>query len=172
MPGRLRRRLDAGGINSHEQMRALCRMGASAVQLGTPFAVSEECDAHINFKNILMQAKPEDIVTFMSVAGLPARAVRTPWLNNYLDNEAKLQGKARQKECTVGFDCLQQCGLRDGIGKSGQFCIDTQLAFALKGDTKRGLFFRGSESLPFGEEIRPVRELVEYFLTGVRPALA
>lgn len=162
----------AGGINSHEQMRALCTMGASAVQLGTPFAVSEEGDAHINFKKILTQAKPEDIVTFMSVAGLPARAVRTPWLNNYLDKEAKLQGKACQKECTVGFDCLQQCGLRDGISKSGQFCIDTQLAFALKGDTRRGLFFRGSESLPFGEAIRPVRELVEYFLTGVRPVLA
>lgn len=91
----------AGGINNHEQMRALCAMGASAVQLGTPFAVSEEGDAHINFKKILAQAKPEDIVTFMSVAGLPARAVRTPWLENYLHKEAKLQSKAGPKECTV-----------------------------------------------------------------------
>jgi nitronate monooxygenase len=162
----------AGGIHSHEQMGELIALGASAVQLGTPFAVTEECDAHINFKKVLANARPEDIVTFMSVAGLPARAVRTPWLANYLEKEEKLQKKAKARICTVGFDCLQQCGLRDGLVKAGQFCIDTQLAFALKGDVKRGLFFRGSESLPFGNAIRPVRELIEYFLTGLRPTTA
>ncbi|MFC3108738.1 NAD(P)H-dependent flavin oxidoreductase [Undibacterium arcticum] len=161
----------AGGIHSHEQMHTLFALGASAVQLGTPFAVTQEGDAHPNFKQVLADARPEDIVTFMSVAGLPARAVRTPWLVNYLDKEEKLQKKAKARQCTVGFDCLQQCGLRDGIGKAGQFCIDTQLAFALNGDIKRGLFFRGSESLPFGSAIRPVRELIEYFLTGARPVL-
>lgn len=156
----------AGGVNSHEQVRALLAMGASAVQLGTAFAVTEEGDAHANFKKVLAEARPEDIVTFMSVAGLPARGVRTPWLANYLDKEEKLQRKAGPKECTVGFDCLHQCGLRDGIAKAGQFCIDTRLAFALEGDVKRGLFFRGAERLPFGSEIRPVRELIEFLLTG------
>ena len=52
-------------------------MGASAVQLGTAFAVTKECDAHENFKNVLAKAKPEDMVDFLSVAGLPARAVKT-----------------------------------------------------------------------------------------------
>lgn len=156
----------AGGVNSHEQVRALLDMGASAVQLGTAFAVTEEGDAHVNFKKVLAEARPEDIVTFMSVAGLPARGVRTPWLANYLDKEEKLRRKAGPKECTVGFDCLHQCGLRDGIAKAGQFCIDTRLAFALEGDIKRGLFFRGSERLPFGSEIRPVRELVEFLMNG------
>jgi nitronate monooxygenase len=144
-------------------------LGASAVQLGAPFAVSEEGDAHPGFKKVLADAEPEDIVTFMSVAGLPARAVRTPWLTNYLEKEAKLQRKAKARQCTVGFDCLQQC-LRDGIGKAGQFCIDVRLAFAMNGDVERGLFFRGSERLPFGKEIRPVAELIRYLLTGVRPA--
>lgn len=161
----------AGGIHSHEQICALMEMGASAVQLGTPFAVTKEGDAHANFKKVLADATPEDIVTFMSGAGLPARAVRTPWLSNYLEKEAKLQGKASVRACTVGFDCLQQCGLRDGIAKAGQFCIDTQLAFALKGDVNRGLFFRGSEKLPFGNAIRSVKELVEYLVNGVRPEL-
>jgi len=162
----------AGGIHTHEQVRDLMQLGAGGVQLGTPFAVTQEGDAHLNFKKVLAEAKPEDIVTFMSVAGLPARAVRTPWLVRYLEKEEKLQRKAGPKECTVGFDCLQQCGLRDGIGKAGQFCIDTQLAFALEGDVKRGLFFRGSESLPFGSAIRPVQELIEYLLTGARPVLS
>lgn len=158
----------AGGIHRHQQVRELIALGASAVQLGTPFAVSEEGDAHPNFKRVLVEATPEDIVTFMSVAGLPARAVRTPWLADYLEKEAKLQRVAKPRKCTVGFDCLQQCGLRDGIAKHGQFCIDTRLAYALAGDVKRGLFFRGSESLPFGRQIRPVRDLIDYMLTGAK----
>ena len=165
--------IPAGGINSHEKIRALLSLGASAVQIGTPFAVTEEGDAHPNFKQVLAQAKPEDIVTFMSVAGLPARAVLTPWLSNYLRRESKLQGcaKNQSERCASGLHCLTQCGLRDGITKAGQFCIDSQLAAALRGDINKGLFFRGSESLPFGTAIRPVHELLEYLLTGNMPPL-
>lgn len=158
-----------GGIHRHEQVRDLFALGASAVQLGTPFAVTLEGDAHPNFKKILADATPEDTVTFMSCAGLPARAVKTQWLSNYLDKEAKLQAMAKPRPCTVGFDCLVQCGLRDGIAKAGQFCIDTQLGFAMNGDVKRGLFFRGAEPLPFGSAIRSVRELVDYLMSGVKP---
>ncbi|HQT26248.1 MAG TPA: nitronate monooxygenase family protein [Burkholderiales bacterium] len=160
--------IPAGGINTHEKIRALLDLGASAVQIGTPFAVTLEGDAHPDFKKVLAEAKPEDIVTFMSVAGLPARAVITPWLRNYLKREAKLQhcAKADRGRCASGLNCLLHCGLRDGNQKTGQFCIDAQLAAALKGDIRKGLFFRGSESLPFGAAIRPVKELLEYLLNG------
>ena len=163
-----------GGINSHEKLLAALALGASAVQLGTPFAVSEEGDAHPNFKHVLADAKPEDIVTFMSVAGLPARAVNTPWLANYMKRESKLQAvaKADPKRCAIGLHCLTHCGLRDGLEKAGQFCIDSQLVAALKGEVNKGLFFRGSESLPFGNEIRPVRDLIDYLMTGVKPERA
>ncbi len=160
--------IPAGGINSHQRLRELLNLGASAVQLGTPFAVTQEGDAHANFKRVLAEAKPEDIVTFMSVAGLPARAVRTPWLNNYLKRESRLReyAKCHPDRCASGLHCLAQCGLRDGIARSGQFCIDAQLAAALAGDVEKGLFFRGSEPLPFGEDIRPVSDLLHYMLTG------
>jgi len=46
----------------------------------------------------------------------------------------------------------------------GQFCIDHHLAAALRGDVEHGLFFRGSESVPFGRRIRPVRELASHLL--------
>ena len=163
----------AGGIKTHEEVRALLALGASAVQIGTPFAVTVEGDAHPNFKQVLAQAQPEDLVTFMSVAGLPARAVLTPWLRNYLRREQALQSHARADpaRCVPGLNCLTVCGLRDGLASIGQFCIDTRLAFALKGDVKKGLFFRGSERLPFGNEIRPVAELIDYLLTGRMPAV-
>lgn len=173
----------AGGINTHEKLRRTLELGYAAVQMGTAFAVTEECDAHINFKRVLAGAKPQDIVEFMSVAGLPARAVKTIWLERYLRRESVLQAEAaafeeankgkvvdRVAKCSGALMCLSVCGLRDGIAKIGQFCIDTQLAAALRGELSRGLFFRGASSVPFGTAIRPVRELIDYMLTGRMPA--
>jgi nitronate monooxygenase len=163
----------AGGIGSVDDIRRLQGLGAAGVQLGTAFAVTTEGDADPAFKQVLAEAKPEDIVEFTSVAGLPARAVATPWLKAYLKAEPKLQAVAHVKaRCTKAFDCLAQCGLRDGKVGWGQFCIDQQLAAALKGDVRRGLFFRGAGTLPFGTQIRSVRELIERLLGGEAPAAA
>ncbi|MGZ5235811.1 MAG: NAD(P)H-dependent flavin oxidoreductase [Caldimonas sp.] len=156
----------AGGIRCHADIARLQALGAAAVQIGTPFAVTTEGDAHAEFKRVLAEAREEDMVEFTSVAGLPARAVLTPWLRNYLKAESKLQGVAHVKpRCTLGWDCLAQCGLRDGLPGWGQFCIDTQLAAALRGDVRKGLFFRGAGALPFGAEIRSVRELMLHLLS-------
>ncbi len=157
----------AGGIRSQADIRRVQDLGASGVQLGTPFAVTTEGDAHPEFKRVLAEARDEDMAEFVSVAGLPARAVRTPWLNAYLKIEDKLQAVAHVKSrCTKAFDCLAQCGLRDGMADWGQFCIDNQLAAALRGDVKKGLFFRGAGALPFGDQIRSVHELMAHLLQG------
>jgi len=156
----------AGGIDSHADILRLQGLGADGVQLGTAFAVTQECDAPDAFKRILAQAKPQDIVEFVSVAGLPARAVRTPWLDKYLRILPILQERAHPKaKCNLSFDCLQHCGLRDGDAGIGQFCIDQQLGHAMDGDAERGLFFRGAGRLPFGEQIRGVADLVRHLLT-------
>jgi len=163
----------AGGIDSHADILRLQGLGAAGVQLGTAFAVTKECDAADVFKRILAQATPQDIVEFTSVAGLPARAVRTPWLDKYLRILPILQERAHPKaKCNMSFDCLQTCGLRDGISGIGQFCIDQQLGHAMDGDAERGLFFRGAGRLPFGEQIRGVADLMRHLLTSVPLAAA
>jgi nitronate monooxygenase len=166
--------IPAGGLGSHEKVVDMFKLGAAAVQVGTAFAVTEEGDAHPEFKNVLMGAKKEDVVEFMSCAGLPARAVRTPWVEKYLSRESFLMKAAEtgKHQCTLASDCLLSCGLRDANPKHGQFCIDSQLLAAVRGDIKRGLFFRGKTSLPFGSAIRSARELIHYLLTGEKPLLA
>ena len=155
----------AGGIRTCEDIVRLQALGAAGVQLGTPFAVTTEGDASDGFKRVLAEARDEDLVEFTSVAGLPARAVATPWLKAYLKIEPRLQAVAHAKaRCTKAFDCLTQCGLRDGTPGWGQFCIDNQLAAAMRGDLKKGLYFRGVGALPFGAQIRSVRELMERLL--------
>ncbi|HKJ76791.1 MAG TPA: nitronate monooxygenase family protein [Gammaproteobacteria bacterium] len=166
--------IPAGGINSFKRIKELIGQGANAVQIGTPFAVTEEGDAHTNFKDVLRKARSEDIVTFLSTAGLPARAVLTPWLKKYLEREERVRSRATPEKgkCAVWFECLTHCGLKDGDPESGQFCIDTQLEAAVLGDLQKGLFFRGASELPFGEQVRSVHDLLVYLLTGRDPASA
>ena len=155
----------AGGIRSCEDIARVQSLGAAAAQLGTPFAVTQECDAHPEFKRVLAEARDDEMVELTSVAGLPARAVATRWMRSYLRMDEKLQSVARKRACMMSFDCLAQCGLRDGTPGWGQFCIDHQLVAALQGNVKMGLFFRGVGALPFGNQIRSVRELIERLLT-------
>ena len=160
----------AGGVSTREDILRLQGLGASAAQLGTAFAVTHECDAADGFKRVLANAQAKDIVEFMSVSGLPARAVRTPWLNKYLRIVPKLQAAAHQKKkCNMSFDCLAHCGLRDGDAAIGQFCIDQQLGHAFEGDAQKGLFFRGAGVLPFGKQIRSVAELMQWLLGAIEP---
>ena len=160
----------AGGISSLKDIKRLQALGASAVQLGTAFAVTTEGDADEAFKHVLANAKKDDIVEFLSVAGLPARAVKTPWLGKYLKVESVLQKTARKKpRCTMVFDCLHDCGLRDGNSSWGQFCIDKVLGSALVGSVQKGLFFRGAGVLPFGNQIRTVLDLITQLLSDMEP---
>jgi nitronate monooxygenase len=165
--------IPAGGINSFEKIKKMFALGAGGVQIGTPFAVTEEADAHINFKKVLIESTPQTTVTFMSAAGLPARAVLTPWLKRYLAKEERLRARAAPdpdcNHCPSKVQCLAFCGFKDGDPAAGQFCIETQLAAAQRGNVEQGLFFRGSEALPFGQEIRKVRDLLEYLLSGIKP---
>lgn len=159
----------AGGMANFQKIRvALKDWGAAAVQIGTAFAVTNECDAHINFKKMLAGAEGEQIVEFMSVAGLPARGVKNKFLDSYLKRESILQNNAKPdpRRCTQGINCLSVCGLRDGLDKVGQFCIDLKLAAAWRGETDKGLFFRGKDPLPFGHAICSVKETISYLLTG------
>ena len=52
-------------------------LGADAVQMGTRFIGTYECDASEEFKNILINAKKEDIVIVKSPVGYPGRAIKT-----------------------------------------------------------------------------------------------
>ena len=159
----------AGGMANFQKISlALKEWGAAAVQIGTAFAVTKEGDAHLNFKKMLAGAEGEQIVEFMSVAGLPARGIKNKFLDSYLKRETILQNnaKADPRRCTQGINCLSVCGLRDGLDKAGQFCIDLKLAAAWRGQTDKGLFFRGKDPLPFGQAMRSVKETIAYLLTG------
>ncbi|MEJ2467990.1 MAG: nitronate monooxygenase, partial [Campylobacterales bacterium] len=67
----------AGGIWDKKDIEAMMDLGAAGVQMGTRFIGTYECDAHANFKKVLLEAKEEDIHLMKSPVGYPARGVRT-----------------------------------------------------------------------------------------------
>ncbi len=67
----------AGGIWDKKDIDKFLAMGCSGVQMATRFIGTFECDADSKFKNVLLNAKAEDIQLMKSPVGLPARGVMT-----------------------------------------------------------------------------------------------
>ncbi len=66
----------AGAISTGKQMAAALALGADAVYLGTRLIATPEAQAAEGYKQMLLDAKPEDIVYTDRVSGIPANWMR------------------------------------------------------------------------------------------------
>ncbi|MEE9420217.1 MAG: nitronate monooxygenase [Desulfatiglandaceae bacterium] len=67
----------AGGIGDSRGYRAAMALGAKGVQVGTRFIASQECIAHLNYKNALCNARETDTL-LIDRGRIRVRVVRTP----------------------------------------------------------------------------------------------
>jgi len=67
----------AGGVWDKNDIEQMVGLGASGVQMGTRFIGTNECDAHDNLKQVLINAKEDDIQLMASPVGYPAQGVVT-----------------------------------------------------------------------------------------------
>jgi nitronate monooxygenase len=123
----------AGGIWDREDMNRMFELGARGVQMSTRFATTVEGDASQGFKDVLINAKAEDVVVIKSPVGIPGRVVRTPFVEEYL------AGRVKSKPCFA--NCLAHCAYRN---ERKAFCIAQALVDAFRGNYEEGLFFCGS----------------------------
>lgn len=77
--------LAAGGISDGAGMVAAFALGASAVYLGTRFIATEEAPAPQGYKDMILQAVPEDIEYTPEVSGHPANFLK-PSLETFRAN--------------------------------------------------------------------------------------
>lgn len=68
----------AGGVGSSESFGEMLRMGYSAVQMGTRFIASQECQAHADYKSAILRAGERDIVSTEIITGVPVSIIATP----------------------------------------------------------------------------------------------
>lgn len=123
----------AGGIFTGKDMKAIMQHGASAVQLGTRFVATEECDASPEFKQAIVDAGKEDIQIIKSPVGMPGRTI----FNRFLQEAA--DGQRRPAVCK--HNCIRSCN-----PKTTLYCISEALLSAFKGNLKDGFAFVGSNA--------------------------
>jgi len=144
----------AGGIWTHEDIVKLMDLGANGVQLGTRFALTYECDASDEFKQILLNAKKEDIILMKSPVGYPARGIKTPLIQ-----------KVEKKEGPI-IKCISNCVFPCKRGEEARkvgYCIADRLADAYEGNTEYGLFFSGAYAYR-ADKLLSVKELIKELL--------
>ncbi|MBK9293944.1 MAG: nitronate monooxygenase [Oligoflexia bacterium] len=70
----------AGGIATGRQILAALVLGADAVQIGTRFIASNEANASTEYKNAVLNSKPEEIVLTKKISGTPASVINTDFI--------------------------------------------------------------------------------------------
>jgi len=118
----------AGGVISGADIAEVLDMGAAGVQMGTRFAATVESSAPEAFKQMYVDATPEEVVLIKSPVGLPGRALKNPfWERTQRGDYPRIES------CRA---CLKEC--------HKEYCIIKELEMAQRGDVEQGLVFAGS----------------------------
>ncbi|MBN2667705.1 MAG: nitronate monooxygenase [Bacteroidales bacterium] len=141
----------AGGITTGQQIREFLQLGASAVQMGTNFIATNECDANDNFKQAFINSEKKDIRLIESPVGLPGRAIENDFLL------AAERGEKRPKSCK--YHCIKSCN-----PKTTDYCIAEALLSAYDGNFDSGFAFSGVN----GYKIKSITSVKEVFQRLIR----
>jgi nitronate monooxygenase len=140
----------AGGVWDRADIDRLMANGAGGVQMATRFIGTFECDAHQNFKEVILQSSKATIALHGSPVGMPARGVMTAL------HRRIVEGTAPKIRCIS--NCVAPCEHGKGAIKAG-FCIADTLGDSRGGDKESGLFFTGSSGWKL-DDLIPVRDLI------------
>lgn len=138
--------IGAGSIMTPEDAKRMLDLGADGIQMGTRFAATEECDVEDEFKEMYINAKKGDVVEIMSSAGLPANAIRSPFVEKILAGNPD-----KPTNCT---NCLKKC--------NHEFCVNDRLMYGHSGNIEEGIVFAGPDVWKI-DEILSVKEVFNRF---------
>lgn len=128
----------AGGIIDGYDLAQALQLGAQGVQMGTRFAASHESNASDAFKQMYVDARPEDVCLIHSPVGLPGQA-----LHNAFQDGLEQEGNQVRTLCK---NCLKRC--------DHSFCIMTALLNACRpGIPEQALVF-------CGEQVHRIKEIL------------
>lgn len=134
----------AGGVVTGADIKEILDLGAAGVQMGSRFAATVESSAPDAFKQMYVDATPDDVVLVKSPVGLPGRALKNPfWERTQREDYPPIP------KCIA---CLKQC--------HQEYCIMDELHLAQGGDVEKGLVFAG-ESAARVHDIPRVADLME-----------
>ncbi|SUP39720.1 enoyl-[acyl-carrier-protein] reductase FabK [Veillonella criceti] len=110
----------AGGIADGRGAAAAFALGASAVQMGSRFVLSEECIAHPNYKEAVLKAKDRSTVMTGLTTGHPVRILENLLSHQY--QELEFSGAPKEKLEELGAGALRKAAI-EGDVKNGSVMI-------------------------------------------------
>jgi NAD(P)H-dependent flavin oxidoreductase YrpB (nitropropane dioxygenase family) len=137
----------AGGIFTGSDVLKFLKKGSSAVQMGTRFVATKECDASDEFKNAFIEADEKNIQIIKSPVGMPGRTI----FNNFL--KEAYEGKRRPQSCN--YHCIKSCN-----PKTTLYCIAKALHAAYQGNLADGFAFSGANAV-LVKKITTVKKVFE-----------
>ncbi|OPZ85832.1 MAG: Nitronate monooxygenase [bacterium ADurb.Bin429] len=143
----------AGGIASGKMVAHLLLMGASGVQLGTRFVMSDECTAHPAFKEAFRKARARQaIATPQYDSRLPVVAVRAI-KNRGTDDFGKLQ-----------LELIKRLEAGELTREQAQFEVENFWVGALRravvdGDVESGSLMAG-QSVGLVHDVQPIADII------------
>ena len=148
----------AGGIATGKMIAHMFMMGASGIQLGTRFVMTDECCAHPKFKDSFMRAEARDAVSTPQYdSKLPVVAVRS-LRNKGLANFGALQLRLL-KEMHDGLIHREQAQ-----AEVEKYWIGALRKAVVDGDVEYGSLMAG-QSVGLAKDILPVKALIERLLS-------
>lgn len=148
----------AGGIATGKMIAHMFMMGASGVQLGTRFVMTDECIAHPKFKDAFMRAEARDAVSTPQYdSKLPVVAVRS-LRNKGLANFGALQLRLL-KEMQEGIIHREQAQ-----SEVEKYWVGALRKAVVDGDVEYGSLMAG-QSVGLAKDILPVKALIERLLS-------
>ena len=147
----------AGGIASGKYIANLLLMGASGVQLGTYFVLTEECRAHPKFKQALIRAKARNAISTPQIGSelriVAVRALKNKSHDEFLDLQMDLIQKRRKDE--ISHAEAQYEVEKFWMGALGKAVKD--------GDVEFGSVMAG-QSVGLVDKIRPLKEAIDLLI--------
>jgi len=133
----------AGGFADGRGLVAALALGAQGIQMGTRFVCSEECIAHPDYKQAILDASDRSTVISGQITGYPMRSLENKLTREFLEKEKSGVSVEEIMEFGVGKVRL---GLIEGDLEGG-----TLLAGQISGMIK---------------DVKPVRAIIEEIITG------
>jgi enoyl-[acyl-carrier protein] reductase II len=96
----------AGGFGDGRGLVAALALGASGVQMGTRFICTEECIAHLNYKQAIIKANERSTMVTGHSIGHPVRCLRNPMARDFDALESR--GASEQEVIEFGTGRLRK----------------------------------------------------------------
>ncbi|HUM89628.1 MAG TPA: nitronate monooxygenase family protein, partial [Prolixibacteraceae bacterium] len=143
----------AGGIYTSHDIHEIMSLGATAVQLGSRFVTTLECDASPAFKQAYINANEADMRIIASPVGMPGRAI----MNDFI----KKINEGLKTPVSCPYHCIKTCN-----AETSPYCIMAALYNAFKGNMDKGYAFAGSNAYR-ADKVSTVKEVFEELSNGI-----